>query len=128
MNWLNIFSAVGVSIGVSLAAVLQALVGSYLIRSIMKSIEILECNFYPAVTVLCEPQLGRRGLYPNLSIKKSNQDLRNMMNLISYSDGKKSLLEISLIINVSFWEILPIVNKLVSNGLIKKNWEVKSES
>lgn len=104
----------------------DGLYGGYL--AIQKSLEIIESNCYPSINVLCEPQLGKRGLYPSLSIKKSNQALRNMMNLISYSDGKKSLLEISLIIDVPFWDLLPMVNKLVSNGLIKKNLEFANEN
>jgi aminopeptidase-like protein len=35
----------------------------------------------------CEPQLGRRGLYPTVSIENSTSEIRTMMNLIVYADG-----------------------------------------
>ena len=88
--------------------------------ALKKSLEILELNCYPKVTVICEPQLGKRDLYPALSKKGKNTGTRTMLNLISYSDGTKSLLDISLIIKIPFWELLPMVDNLVSHGLIKK--------
>ena len=43
-------------------------------------------------TVLGEPQLGKRGLYPTLSTKESGMQARTMMNYaFSYCDGHHSL-------------------------------------
>lgn len=38
-------------------------------NAIWNAIEALERNVYPKVKVICEPQLGKRGLYPTLSTK-----------------------------------------------------------
>ena len=46
----------------------EGLSGGYSV--LKKCIECLERNEKLAVTVLCEPQLGKRGLYPNLGTKK----------------------------------------------------------
>ena len=89
-------------------------------NALKKSIEVIEQNAYFKTTVLCEPQLGKRGLYPTLSTKTSYSQVRSMMNLISYCDGTKSLLEISELINEPFWELIPIVNKLIEHGLLIK--------
>lgn len=65
-------------------------------------IEIIEHNIYLKTAVLCEPQLGRRGLYPSLSTKESGEQVRAMMNLISYCDGSRTLLEIANLIEEPF--------------------------
>jgi aminopeptidase-like protein len=83
-------------------------------------LECIEGNCYPRVTVLCEPQLGKRGLYPTLSSRKSGQEARTMMNLIAYSDGSLSLLEIAERIGQPMWELLPIVEHLSGLGLTEK--------
>jgi len=82
------------------------------------AIEALERNWYPRVSVLCEPQLGRRGLYPNLSTKTSGTEVRLMMNIITWSDGTKSILEIAEICEVPVWDLYPIVEKLCEHNLL----------
>jgi aminopeptidase-like protein len=86
-----------------------------------RCLEIFEKNIYPVVTVLCEPQLGKRGLYPSLSNKESGEQVRIMMDLISYCDGDHSLLEIANLIQVPFWELTPIVDKLIDHKLLMRN-------
>jgi aminopeptidase-like protein len=90
--------------------------GYYAIR---KAIEIIEYDFVPESMMTCEPQLGKRGLYPNLSNNNTNNEVRDMMNLLSYCDGKHTLLEIAKIINTSFFGILPIARMLIQNNIIK---------
>jgi aminopeptidase-like protein len=99
----------------------DGLYGGY--SALKNSLQILEFNYYPKVTVLCEPQLGKRGLYTILGAKGQNSgnSVRIMMHLISYSDGASSLLDIAEIINVPFLELLLMSDVLVSEGLIKKN-------
>lgn len=86
--------------------------------AIQRCLEIFETNIYPKVTVLCEPQLGKRGLYPSLSTKESGEQVRVMMDLISYCDGDRSLLEIADLIREPFWELKPIVDKLIGHKLL----------
>ncbi len=94
----------------------SGLAGGFLVyRKIM---QCLESNCYPKVTVLCEPQLGKRGLYPTLSAKESANEVRTMMNLIAYSDGSLSLLQIADQIGQPVWKLLPIVDSLVQNNLL----------
>jgi aminopeptidase-like protein len=91
-------------------------------------LECIEGDCYPRVTVLCEPQLGKRGLYPTLSTKKSGEEVRVMMNLITYSDGRLSLLEIAERIGQPMWELLPIVERLSGLGLLEKKTFAASTS
>lgn len=79
----------------------------------------LEMNDTLQVNVLCEPQLGKRGLYPTLSTKESKQIVRNMMNLIAYCDSGHDLLEIADLIGVPMWELKQIVIALKENDLLR---------
>lgn len=72
----------------------------------------LENNATLRTTICCEPQLGKRGLYPNLSIKGSGMQVRTMMNIIAYCDGTRDLLEVADTIKLPMWEILETVEKL----------------
>ena len=85
-----------------------------------KVIDVLETNCIPEINVLCEPQLGRRGLYPTISTSESGNSMRDFMNFISFCDGKNSLLEISNIINLDYFKCLDFKSKLDDVGLLKK--------
>ena len=88
---------------------------------IRKAIEAIENNKKYKVTVLCEPQMGKRGLYSNLYEKMDSKKVRFMMNLISLCDGESSLLEIAESLKVPIWDLYDIVNKLKNQNLIKAN-------
>jgi aminopeptidase-like protein len=88
-------------------------------NALKKAITIIENNCYYKTTVLGEPQLGKRGLYPTISAKGSGSSVRTMMNLISYCDGQKSLLEIAELLNEPFGDLLPIVVNLEQHGLLE---------
>lgn len=87
-------------------------------NALKTALDILESNIYPKIEVLCEPQLGRRGLYPTLSTKESGKQVRAMMNLITYSDGSKSLFEISELIGEDYFVLSDIVRSLVDAGVM----------
>jgi len=97
------------------------LAGGY--TALRRAIEIIEQNVSLKTTVFGEPQLGKRGMYPTLSTKESGEPVRAMMNLISYCDGTRSLLEIADLINEPFWELAPIATKLTANGLLLQQTE-----
>ena len=66
----------------------------------------------------CEPQLGKRGLYPTLGTRDSGPQVRRMMNLLAYADGSRTLLEIADLIGEPVWELRPVCERLVSHGLL----------
>ena len=76
----------------------DGLEGGY--NALKLAIEAIEKNCYPKMTVLGEPQLGKRGLYPTLSTKKSGDEVRLMMDFITWADGSKSLIEIAEVCKV----------------------------
>lgn len=101
---------------------INGLKGGY--EAIKCALETIENNKYPKIKIFCEPQLSKRGLYPDLSSKKSHGKMKLLMNLITYSDGKKSLLEIAEILEVPVWSLYPLVETLVKNNLLdlKENY------
>ncbi len=82
-------------------------------------IHILETDCYPSLNVLCEPQLGKRGLYPNISTVNSGQTVRDLMNFISYCDGNHSLLDISNILKLDYTNCIDLYSKLFKANLLK---------
>ena len=87
---------------------------------LQNAVRILETNFHLRINTLCEPQLGKRGLYPNTSTKSSGAEVRNLMNVISFLDGNLDLLEIAEKCQVSYGEVLSIVERLKFAGLLDR--------
>lgn len=86
--------------------------------ALRQAIEVIENNCRLTCSVACEPQLGKRGLYPTLSTKGTAAKVKTMMNLISYCDGR-TLLDIAEIINEPMSKLLEILHPLVEEGLIQ---------
>lgn len=84
-----------------------------------KCLRGLEYNRKYRVSCLCEPQLGKRGLYPTTSYKGSADSVRDMMNFIAYADGKTDLIDISDVIHAPLDELIPLVDKLTEVGLLE---------
>jgi aminopeptidase-like protein len=98
----------------------QGLQGGY--EVLRRSLECIESNKYLKVTATCEPQLSKRGLYPSLSnMKEPNDKVRDMMNLIIYSDGTRSLVEIANKIDAPVWSLYAIVEQLIAHDLLTAN-------
>lgn len=83
-----------------------------------ETIMALEYNKNYRITVLCEPQLGKRGLYPTVSQKGGYNEVKAMMDLIAYADGREDLIGISDRIGVKVADLIPVINKLAAHGLL----------
>lgn len=86
--------------------------------AIRKTLEAIEKNKKYKSTILCEPQMSKRGLYPTLAEKNFDKNVSFMMNFISLCDGESSLLDIAEILNVPIWDLYEISNKLQEYKLI----------
>ena len=95
----------------------NGLYGGY--EKLMKAIELLEKNNYYKVNVSCEPQLGKRGLYPTISTKETGAIVRDMMNFIAYADGNNDLIDIANIIGVQAEDLYDIVDDMKRANLIE---------
>ena len=88
---------------------------------ITKAIETIESNCYPQVTTLGEPNLGSRNLYPTIGAIKKTNSIFTLKNLLTYSDGKTSLLDIAEKCNVYVLDLLPLLYKLEEESLVTLN-------
>ena len=82
-------------------------------------IDAMEWNEHYRVTVLCEPQLGKRGLYPTVSQKGTYDAVFATVNLLAYADGRNDLFDISERIQVPVSHLVEVVKKLRENHLLE---------
>ena len=83
------------------------------------AINLLLDMVIPKTTILCEPQMSKRNLYPSLSTKNASKVVRNYMNFIQYADGKNDLDQISKIINLKPQEVKKIYKLLKSKKVVE---------
>jgi len=86
-----------------------------------KIIDVLENNFYYKVTVLGEPQLGKRGLYPDACTPDTDYDLAFLYrNFLAYADGKNDLIDIANIIGISADRLIDIAKLFEKHKLVER--------
>ena len=94
-------------------------------KGLSESIEIyshflffIENNYVPEVNVLCEPQLGKRGLYSLNSKSRTLSNYRDYCNVFAYSDGMNDIFSLSEQIKIPVHDIITLVEDLEKEGLI----------
>ena len=109
-----------------------------ILLKIKNAIEALENNCILTTNFRCEPHLSKhfaintakeyqreRNLHTS-TIPKWN-DIKNLkfykmkiiLDILSYSDGKNTLLDIAEKCNLPIWDLYPIVNELKNKKIIK---------
>ncbi len=94
--------------------------GSYC--ALKKCLHLLEHNRIYRTTVRCEPQLGKRGLYPTLSTRDGalkQRDVRLMRDLLAYADGRRDLIALADEFGVDAATCIARANTLVQEGLLE---------
>lgn len=88
----------------------------------LKVIELIENNkFYINKMPFCEPQLGKRGLYPSLGSQKDTAlAVDAMMWVLNLADGTKDLIDIITASNHDYKTILSVAATLEQNGLLEE--------
>ena len=82
-------------------------------------IDAFETGLYPKTKILCEPNLGKRNLYPTISQKGSyNNELVMRMDLIALSNGKNSIFKISKLLNKNLNTVCREYKLLKSKGIL----------
>jgi len=71
--------------------------------------------------IVCEPNLGKRDLYPKISQKDNNYFFsKNLLNFLQYSDGTNNLKSISNYINLPLKKTKKIFQILKKSKLVEK--------
>jgi aminopeptidase-like protein len=83
-------------------------------------LEALEANEFFVAAQPCEPQLGRRGLYPSVSTATSGAEARGLMNLLAYADGTNDLLAIADRIGVPAAACAALARTLLDSGVLRR--------
>ncbi|KZR73699.1 DUF4910 domain-containing protein [Prochlorococcus marinus] len=96
------------------------------IMAMKKIINVLENNHIYKMNFYCEPQLGKRGLYPTLSKEKNQLEAKKILNVASYCDGWNDLVDISKLCELEFDEAAKIVKLLVSKGVLRNEIDRRS--
>ena len=82
-------------------------------------IDALELAPFPKAKNKCEPFLTKKNLYPTLSTKSHiDYELKNLLDFLAYSNGKRSVFQISNILNLELRSCLKILKKLKIHNLI----------
>lgn len=96
----------------------EGFLGSY---EVMTNIIIaLENNYKYRSTVLCEPQLSKRGLSNAISKKGIYGNELNYRHFLAFSNGKNDLIDIANKINIPAAELLFYADRLEQESLVEK--------
>lgn len=92
-----------------------------LAQSIKLCIEVVESlvdTFLPTATNLCEPNLGKRSLYSTVSFGKVVPDSRNLLNVLTFSDGTNRLKDIKALTGMDNETLETCIDILSQYGLV----------
>ena len=97
----------------------EAMEGS--VNKYLEIIDLIELNQkYINTLPYCEPQLGKRGLYPTLGSQKGTESyVKAMMWILNLTDGDHDLIDISLKSKIPILELKPVLFKLLENNILK---------
>jgi aminopeptidase-like protein len=89
-------------------------------EALRKAVMAVEANATFRATTPCEPNLGKRGLYPTLSTKDTAREVLSMMTVLAYADGAHDLLSIAEMLDAPIWDLAPIAATLQQHGLLER--------
>tara|TARA_B100000674_G_scaffold213068_1_gene174647 strand:+ start:6325 stop:7599 length:1275 start_codon:yes stop_codon:yes gene_type:complete len=90
------------------------------IQAVKQTLTIIERNIKPRCRIICEPQLGKRGLYPTKSDKKNYNDVQDILNIISYCDGKNDTIDIANKCKIPFTDVIDYIDRMIDEGIVEK--------
>jgi aminopeptidase-like protein len=88
------------------------------LHAFQRAIQAVEADRKYRATVLGEPNLGSRGLYPTVSNKDTFGIVFNLINVFAYSDGDHDLLDIADLLGAPIWELAQAAEDLREHGLL----------
>lgn len=89
------------------------------LEAYIRVVDCLEANHTYRATLPCEPQLGRRGLYPDLSTRASGLSVRRLTNILAYADGSLDAVALAETIESPLWECESTIETLLEHELLE---------
>jgi aminopeptidase-like protein len=91
------------------------------VEKYLKIIDVIENNYaYINKIPYCEPQLGKRGLYPTLGSQKTTTEfVESMMWLLNLADGKHDLIDIATISTIPIERFFDVAEKLKEQDILQ---------
>jgi len=86
----------------------------------LRCLSVFENNEKYKNSIYCEPQLGKRGLYHNLSTVENVKSNFTILDLIAYTDGDKDLLSIAEKINKPIFSLFDLAEELEKQEIFSK--------
>lgn len=92
------------------------------LRVLERIVEVIEANaYYRNTQPNCEPQLGKRGLYGSTGGSQPKQREHAMLWVLSLSDTRHSLLDISIKSGIGFDIVCAAARDLLAAGLLEES-------
>lgn len=82
-------------------------------------VDHLEALRFPVIRTIGEPQLGRRGLYPNTSMKGVYEGVNVLMDVISSLDGTLSIQEVAKVAGTNGNVVMEICHSLAEEEILE---------
>ena len=79
----------------------------------------LELNGHYRAQIIGEPQLGKRGLYPTISIKGAGDATRLRLNVLGFSDGSRDIFDLARRIKAPVSAVCDEITTLSNAGLLR---------
>lgn len=88
---------------------------------LMKTIvDCFELGLKPSLIEKCEPQLGKRDLYPSISIKSNGRrPAQTRTDILAYCNGKNSIFDVANIIGIELKTVIREISLLKRNNIIR---------
>lgn len=96
----------------------EGLRGAY--QAFVKCITLLEENYCWKASCICEPQLGKRGMWPTLGRAEFGLNVKTIMDILAYVDGQFNLLQLAEKIGEDAFNCLAIIRHLEQHNLLEK--------
>ncbi|WP_223810433.1 MULTISPECIES: DUF4910 domain-containing protein [unclassified Campylobacter] len=87
------------------------------LKAMQEIILSLELNETYKATTICEPNLGKRGLYHTINVKNIPPPIASFL---AFCDGKKDIIDIANILDIKAFELKDIIENLLKFKLIKR--------
>jgi aminopeptidase-like protein len=97
----------------------EGLGGAY--EAYRKALYVLENNRTYRTAMPCEPQLGKRGLYPTLGTvngARKHEDIRAMRNILAIADGSLDVIGLADKLGLFALDCVPLIERLQAEGLL----------